>query len=261
MNKSKYLSPRLGTLISLDFKLYFRKKGNFILFFAMPLLCGLLLSVSTSGATFSDYENSLPIIFAASCTAILLGLVLSINMVCKDFPILHRMLRKGLPPTFIVLSKTMLILFLCFVMAAIMTTAYFSLLAVFGVTGMDISQCLTFFLYTYITMVAAAEMGLFVSSLPKISSDQASTMVSFIISFQILFSNHLPGISNQANESLSIISFSRHSITLLGGAMGVASDRYASSIEAGIVNLGALVGFFILFLLFSCAFLKLTDLD
>lgn len=258
MQKSKYLSPRLLTLISMDFTLYFRKKGNYVFFLVIPFICGVLLRVSTSADTFGSYDSALPIVFALSCTAILLGLVLSINMVCKDFPIIHRKLRKGLPAAYVILSKTFLILVLCFIMAIVLTATYLSTLKT---EGMDASGYISFYLSIFFTMIASAEMGLLVSTLPKITADLASMAVSFIISFQILCSGHLPGIDSRVNEGLSIISFSRYSITLLGGTVGVVSSRFANTFSEMLESFGWLTGFYVIFILFSCLVLMFINTD
>ena len=260
MLKSRYMSLRLLTLISLEFKLYFRKKGNFIFFTMMPLICGALLRFSTNNSTFSSYGDGLPIIFAFSCTAILLGLVLSINMVCKDFAITHRKLRKGLPPAYVILSKTFLVAVICFIMASILTAVY---LLTLQVADMLYHNYIIFFLSVFLTMLASAELGLLVSTWPRITSDLASTLVSFIISYQILFSSFLFGATSQVNQALSLISFSRYSITALGSSIGLGSfnSDFVYSKANTLPNLFALAAAFIVLMVVSCLLLLYIDLD
>ena len=80
---------------------------NLLLLAGVCLVCALFLWLATGEDTFAEYGYALPIVFAQACAAILIGLMLSINMVSKDYAMIRRELRMGFSAGTIVMAKTL----------------------------------------------------------------------------------------------------------------------------------------------------------
>ena len=209
--------PAPAALFSRDIKMYFSDKRNLFFILLAPFICKLLFSANTDASTFSEYRKGLPIVFAVSCAAILLGLTLSVNMVCRNSAAVKREIRKGISKIFIILSKTFLLIILCAVMSLIITIPY----------GMDIKiksfgadAGVQFFATVFIIMLASAELGLAISCLPGIKPQTAVNTTPIIMIFQIMFSGYLFADSDSL---INDITFSNYAIKALGGALGFDS--------------------------------------
>jgi len=211
--------------------------------------------------TFNQYRNAFPVAFALTCAAMLFGLMLSINMVCKDYEIIKRELRMGVSVSNIIISKTLVIIILCAIISAILVLPFER--DAFRISGLNI-----WFLYTavFLTMVTSSEIGLLMSVFFRKKPQRATNSIPIIMLFQILFSGF---IFEQADvESFRKFTVSSYSIRTIGSALRFDSERFFADVHRGefentvshaIANFKWLILFFILAMLICILFLWLID--
>ena len=172
---------------------------------------------------FDSFANALPIAFAIACAGILIGLVLTMNLMCKDYNMIHRELRMGIHSTIIVLSKTLFVLIVCAILSLILVGPY--LINMYEEYELKLNKPLLF-LSVFATMSTSSVLGLFVSTVVKDSSQKAAIALPFIILFQILFSDFVfNGVLDKLRDCnhksyISWISISNYSIRAIGMALG-----------------------------------------
>jgi hypothetical protein len=252
------LSP-LWTLFFHDLRLHYRNWGRIFFLFFMPLACMILLRFVTSYNIFNTYRDAISVVFAMSCAAILIGLLFSINMVCKDRRAIYREIRNGVSTWAVIVSKSLFIIFACTIMSTILVFPYTLHLKAIGYSNYHL---IYIFGAILITMIVSSEMGLFVSSLPRITSQLAACLIPFIMLFQILFSGIL--FVNNPLEKLKQGSISYYSINMIGSSLYL--DRFeenpyiSHTLEVAFTNILWLVLFFFVFMVLSFIWLK-SDID
>ena len=133
----------------------------------------------------------------------------SIQEVCKERVILKREYMTGLSLSSYVLSKIVILGGLCLVQG-VLVTSVFSILVGTPETGVMLSPYGELLITTFLTAVASAAMGLFVSCLFT-NADRAMTVAPILLMPQILFSGlifKLEGIT----ESISWFAICRWSM-------------------------------------------------
>jgi ABC-type multidrug transport system ATPase subunit len=251
--------PKLLALVIRDLQLYFGDVKNRVFFMLVPFLCMLFLSMNTNETTFEKYESGIPVICTIASAAILLGLMLSINLICKDHATIKRELRKGISSCSIITSKTILLILMCLVMSSIMILPYIKIYNLGQYTEGASSHI---FITVFTIMLVSSEMGLLVSSIPKIKPQTAANFVPLVMIYQILFSGFL---FNTSRPILNGSSISNHAVKALGNALNFKELR---SVPLGAVFNNALVHdltiplvVFIVCFVFSIIFLKFVDFD
>ncbi|MCL2572076.1 MAG: ATP-binding cassette domain-containing protein [Defluviitaleaceae bacterium] len=244
-------------LITREFKLY---RTNAMILSFVSLICMGFLWMAAAPNTFNEYADALPVVFAMSCGAILLGLMLSINMVCKDYDMIRRELRMGIPATAIIASKTLLILVLCAVMSGILAFPY--LVNAYGIYGQRTGLL---YVSVFFTMFASAQLGLLVSAISRNKPQRAALSIPFVMLFQILFSGF---VFEQVRVNLDTIAISNYSIRAMGSALRFDNENFiwdtphnAFNSTANYItdNLYVLLGFFFLALILAVIFLYVVD--
>lgn len=153
-----------------------------------PIL-GLLISLVKDGTQFEQYGMTKSLLFALSCSAFWIGVLNSIQEICKERNILRREYMTGLHMGPYILSKVLVLGGFCFIQA-------FLLIIVFSVRvgvpekGIVLFPIGEMFLTTFLTSFSAAGMGLFASALFK-NPDRAMTVAPVLLMPQILFSGLL----------------------------------------------------------------------
>lgn len=161
------------------------KQRLLILLLQAPLL-SILISVVADDNAFTQYEMTKSILFALSCSAFWIGILNSIQEVCKERVILKREYMTGLRLTSYIASKLIVLGILCFIQS-ILLIGVFTILIGLPDKGLYIAPFIEFLITTFLTMFSATAMGIFVSSLFK-NSDRVMTVAPILLMPQILFS-------------------------------------------------------------------------
>ncbi len=175
----KILSSRYMKLVTND------RQRLILLLMQAPLLA-LLISFVADGKEFSQYEMTKSLLFALSCSAFWVGMLNAIQEVCKERTILKREFMTGLSLSSYLVSKIIVLGFLCLIQSFLIT-GVFTVLVGLPDDGIMLPPFLEILLTTFITAVASTAMGLFVSSLFT-NADRAMTVAPILLMPQILFS-------------------------------------------------------------------------
>ena len=242
-------------------RLYRRNSLGFLL--AISVACTLFLWLAATPATFTVYHDALAITFAIACAAILIGLNMSINLICRDFRMILREMRMGLSSFSLIAAKTVLVLILCGPVSLILILPY--ILGIFTIADQN-----TAFLFAsvYCTMATAAEIGLFVSSLAQDKPQRAALMIPFITIFQIVFSGFIFERVQLGLFRLERLTLSFYAIRVLGSGLRFDKEQmfwdtpygaFIHSREHVFANLSTLAFFFALAGVSSALYLALVD--
>jgi len=181
-----------------------------------PLLAALIALVA-DGQQFEQFEITRSLLFALSCSAFWIGILNSIQEVCKERNILKREHMTGLRLDSYIVSK-MLVMGLVCAIQSFMLTSVFALLVGLPSQGVVFGAYTELLLTTFLTALAASAMGIFVSSLFK-NADRAMTVAPLLLMPQLLFSGMIFRLEG-ASEIISWITVCRFSV----GAYGTTAD-------------------------------------
>jgi len=173
-----------------------------------PLLA-LLISMVADGQQFEQYEMTKSLLFAMSCSAFWIGILNSIQEICKERNILKREYMTGLRLDSYILSKVLVMGIVCAIQAFLLTTVFVIAVGMpeHGVIFNPYSELL---LVTFLTALAASATGIFVSSLFK-NADRAMTVAPILLMPQLLFSGLIFDLEG-ATELISWIAACRFSM-------------------------------------------------
>ncbi|MBR3159780.1 MAG: ATP-binding cassette domain-containing protein [Atopobiaceae bacterium] len=176
-----------------------------------PLLAYLIKVVAGEGV-FTVCEDTKFCLFAISCAAFWVGIFDSIQEICKENSVFRREYEGGMRLPAYVFSKVIVLGVLCLVQTALLVAV---IMLTMGTPQNElISGPLELMVSTYLTVLSAMCLGLFVSALFH-SPDAALAMAPLLIMPQILFS----GIAFELNDVTDKISYAincRWAIEALG---------------------------------------------
>lgn len=161
------------------------KQRMLLVLLQAPLLA-LLISVVADGNQFEQYEMTKSILFALSCSAFWVGILNSIQEVCKERVVLRREYMTGLRLTSYIFSKLIVLGLLC-VIQTLLLVGVFTVTVGSASKGVIMPSFIEMLITTFLTSYSATAMGIFVSSLFK-NSDRAMTVAPILLMPQILFS-------------------------------------------------------------------------
>ncbi|MDR1616763.1 MAG: FHA domain-containing protein [Syntrophomonadaceae bacterium] len=161
-----------------------------------PLLAALI-SLVADGHQFEYYGITKSLLFALSCSGFWIGILNSIQEVCKEKIILKREYMTGLRLDAYIFSKLIVMTLLC-AAQSIMLTAVFTWLVGQPEKGLLTLPYAELLLNTFLTALAASATGIFVSTLFS-NADRAMTVAPLLLLPQLLFSGlifDLSGVSS-----------------------------------------------------------------
>lgn len=200
---------QLSVLSTRYFKLVINDKQRLFLLLIQAPLLAVLISFVADGKQFEQYEMTKSLLFALSCSAFWVGMLNAIQEICKERTVLKREYMTGLSLSAYVLSKIIVLGFLCFIQSVLLT-GVFGLIIGIPEEGMLTYSFLELLITTFITAVASTAMGLFVSSLFT-NADRAMTVAPILLMPQILFSGLIFKLSG-ATEIISWFALCRWSM-------------------------------------------------
>jgi ABC-type multidrug transport system ATPase subunit len=170
-----------------------------------PLLA-FLISLVANGQQFEQYEMTKSLLFAMACSAFWIGILNSIQEICKERVILKREYMTGLRLDSYILSKLFVMGIVCAIQSFLLTTV-FVLLVGQPDTGVVFGAYFELLTVTFLTALAASATGIFVSSLFK-NADRAMTVAPILLMPQLLFSGLIFTLEG-ASELISWIAVCR----------------------------------------------------
>ena len=175
------LTRRLNKLILNDLP-------RLILLIGQAPVLGLLIGFVSGSFCFDVYEDAKAGMFALLCACIWIGLLNSIQEVCKERAVLEREYAGGLNLTSYVCSKVVVLGFICVIQTIFLTETFIFVCGLPNACLMNthVEMLVTIFLTTFSSMC----VGLLVSSLFN-NSDRALAMAPLLIMPQVLFSGFL----------------------------------------------------------------------
>jgi len=181
-----------------------------------PLLAALIALVA-DGQQFEQFEITRSLLFALSCSAFWIGILNSIQEVCKERNILKREYMTGLRLDSYIISKMLVMGIVCAIQS-FMLASVFALIVGLPSQGVVFGAYFEILLTTFLTALAASAMGIFVSSLFK-NADRAMTVAPLLLMPQLLFSGMIFRLEGAA-EIISWITVCRFSV----GAYGTTAN-------------------------------------
>ncbi|MGN0436255.1 MAG: FHA domain-containing protein [Wujia sp.] len=203
-----------------------------LLMIQAPLLA-FLISIVANGKEFEQYEMTKSLLFALSCSAFWIGILSSIQEICKERNILKREYMTGLNLGSYILSKITVMGMLCLVQSVLIITT-FSLLIGTPDKGIFMFPYGEFLVTTLLTAMAAAAMGIFVSSLFT-NADRAMTVAPILLMPQILFSGLIFNLKD-ASEVISYFAVCRWSMEGYGTTADLNSLQLKMQEQGFIIN-------------------------
>ncbi len=206
---AKHRLRQVGVLCSRYVKLVCNDRQRLLLLLCQAPILSLLISFVANDQQFEQYEMTKSLLFALSCSAFWIGMLNAIQEVCKERVILKREYMTGLSLSAYLFSKITVLGVLCLVQS-VLVTGVFAVLVGLPEDGLFLPSYPELLITTFLTAIASAGMGLFVSCLFT-NADRAMTVAPILLMPQILFSGlifKLDGIS----ESISWFALCRWSM-------------------------------------------------
>ena len=211
--KSKSFFNQFFTLILRKLKILFNNKAQLILLFGQVPLIAFLVSFVVTKNIFYSYEETKSVLFTLATAAVWIGLLNSIQEVCKEKVILFKEYMSDLRVSAYILSKVTYFIILALIQS-ILFVGTFSLLVDVPVVGLEFSWLFENTIVVFLTILCASSMGLFVSCIAK-DTAVALTMPALLLIPQMLFSGILFPLDGVVDKFSNFI-LCRWSVEALG---------------------------------------------
>lgn len=185
----KNLIRQTAILSKRYFHLMLNDRQRTIMILLQAPILAFLISLVMDGKQFENYGITKSLLFALSCSAFWVGILNSIQEICKERNILRREYMTGLHIRPYIVSKVLVLGTFCFIQTLLLT-GVFSLRVGVPDKGVLFFPAGEMFVTTFLTAFSAAGMGLFTSALFK-NPDRAMTVAPILLMPQILFSGLL----------------------------------------------------------------------
>lgn len=195
--KLKKIFSNTTTLSARYAKLMLNDTQRMVLLLIQPLLLAFLISLAKDGHQYEHRTITMSLLFALACSGFWIGVLNSIQEICKENVILKREKMAGLSIFAYVTSKVLVLTVLCAIQSFLLMGA-FSILIGLPNKGVIMSPFPEMLLTTFLTTLSAMTIGLLVSSFFD-NPDRALVVAPILIMPQILFSGilfELDGIKN-----------------------------------------------------------------
>lgn len=200
---------QLPVLCSRYAKLILNDKQRLVLLFVQAPLLALLISLVANGQQFEQYEMTKSLLFALACCAFWLGMLNSIQEICKERNIIRREYMTGLSLGSYIISKILVLGIVCMIQS-VLIVGVFALAIGLPDKGILFSPFLELLITTFLTALSAASTGLFISSFFT-NTDKAASVAPLMLMPQILFSGLIFKLSG-ATEFISWFAVCRWSM-------------------------------------------------
>lgn len=211
--KTKSFFKHFITLLIRKFNMLFNNKQQLILLFGQAPLIAFLLSFVVTENLFYSYEDTKAILFTFSTAAIWIGLLNSIQEICKERVVLEKEYMSNLRLSAYIASKVFYLLIIALIQSLLLLITFIILVDVPS-TGLLFNWFIDSLITIFLTIASASSMGLLVSSIAKDPS-VALTMPAILLVPQLLFSGMLFPLTGLVDKISNFI-LSRWSVEALG---------------------------------------------
>ncbi len=187
---------QLPVLCSRYAKLILNDRQRLILLFAQAPILALLISLVANGQQFAQYEMTKSLLFALACCAFWLGMLNSIQEICKERNIIRREYMTGLSLGSYIISKILVLGVVCMIQS-VLIVGVFALAIGLPDKGILFDPFSELLITTFLTALSAASTGLFISSFFT-NADKATSVAPLMLMPQILFSGLIFKLSGAA---------------------------------------------------------------
>ena len=217
--KKKSFLKQLINLIKRYIKLISNDMQQLLLLFAQAPIVAVLLSIVANDNLYSTYDDTKAIMFSIGCACIWLGLLNSVQEVCKEKVILQKEHMADLKLSAYLLSKFVVQGLLAFIQSTLM------ILIFQGIQGQSEHNILIdgywdIQLICFLTILSAAALGLFISSVVK-NSNIAMSIIPLILVPQLLFSGMLFQLKSESSKFISNFILCRWTVEGLGTSVNL----------------------------------------
>lgn len=202
------------TLTLRRFKLLFNNKQQLLMLFGQAPLLAFLLNLVVTDDLFYSYEETKSIMFTLSNAGIWLGLLNSIQEICKEKVILHKEYMADMRLSAYILSKVIYLIIVGLIQSLLLVGTFSLLVGNVPELGLTLNWIVEVIVIVFITTFTSSAMGLVVSAFSKDSSF-AMTMPTLLIIPQMLFSGILFPLGGIVDK-LSNLTICRWSVEALG---------------------------------------------
>lgn len=184
-HKKKSFFKQLITLIRRYIKLISNDVLQLILLFAQAPIIAILLAFASSEDLYSTYDDTKALMFSLGCASVWLGLLNSVQEICKEKVILQKEHMSDLKLSTYLLSKFIVQGTLAFIQATVMV---FVLQEIVGSSpnSILIDSYWDIQLICFLSILSAAALGLCISAIVK-NSNIAMSIIPLVLVSQLLF--------------------------------------------------------------------------
>jgi ABC-type multidrug transport system ATPase subunit len=192
------MARQTAILLRRNLHILINDKVRLLMLLIQAPLLAVLISLVANGKQFGQYEMTKSLLFALSCSAFWVGILNSIQEICKERNILRREYMTGLRLGAYILSKTVTMSIICIIQSLLLTSVFVYMIGAPD-TGVIIDSAFFELLsVTFLTSLSASAMGIFVSALFK-NADRAMTVAPLLLMPQLLFSGMIFTLEGAAN--------------------------------------------------------------
>ena len=189
INKKKSFFKQLINLIKRYIKLISNDFLQVLLLFAQAPIVAVLLALVTTSDLYSSYDDTKAILFSIGCACVWLGLLNSVQEICKEKVILQKEHMADLKLSAYLLSKFIVQGILAFIQATVLVSIFQAMVGKSD-NSILIDGYWDIQLICFLTILSSAALGLFISSIVK-NSNLAMSVIPLILVPQLLFSGIL----------------------------------------------------------------------
>ena len=188
-HKKKSFLKQLITLIRRYIKLIANDVQQLILLFAQAPIVAVLLTFVSNEDLYTSYDDTKAILFSLGCASIWLGLMNSVQEICKEKVILQKEHMSDLKLSTYLLSKFIVQGLLAFIQATLMVFIFQKIVGSSS-HSILIDSYWDIQLICFLSILSAAALGLCISAIVK-NSNIAMSIIPLILVPQLLFSGML----------------------------------------------------------------------
>ena len=188
-HKKKSFFKQLLTLVRRYIKLISNDVQQLILLFAQAPIVAVLLTIVSTEDLYSSYDDTKAILFSLGCASIWLGLMNSVQEICKEKVILQKEHMSDLKLSTYLLSKFIVQGLLAFIQATIMVYIFQEIVGSSS-HNILIDSYWDIQIICFLSILSAAALGLCISAIVK-NSNIAMSIIPLILVPQLLFSGML----------------------------------------------------------------------
>jgi len=255
------MASQMFILAKRHLRIMFNDTARLLLMLLQAPLLAFLISLVAKDNVFEYAPTTKSILFSLACCAFWVGLLNSIQEVCKERNILKREYMTGLRLDSYIMSKLFVMGIVCLIQSLMLTGVFAMTVGLPEDSIMLGSPFVEYLLITFLTAFSASATGLFVSSIVT-NADKAMTIAPILLMPQLLFSGVVFELGGGA-KILSYFTACRFSIEAYGTSANInamMSQKEDSAFEYTMSHFGTtllvLCLFTVVFAILAAAVLK-----